>query len=253
MSQEVKLQRGMRLFDHPVLDWMSRVNPLLPGIVWGLVVAAFIAYGLADGVAWRNAIWLLAAGYVLWNFAEYVLHRAIFHWRPRGKRMRRIYYYVHEHHHRYQEWDRLLAPPLMSLPIFVLVLAALYLTIAMPFGLGPMSIVFGGFGIGYLIYDYTHLYIHFAKPKTRLGRFLRKCHLQHHFARPDRWFGISCPWIDYLMGTHVARGEEASAKAWKEHEEDGYTFDELPLKVQEFERFQQHRCSDAGPSRVASH
>ena len=235
MSKEIKLPHGMRLFDDPILDWMSRVNPILPALVWGTLSTAAILYGFDHGVTWPHALWMMAAGYLLWNVAEYLLHRWIFHFRPRTKRWRRIYYYVHEHHHRYQEWDRLLAPPLMSLPVFVLVFGLLYLTIGMTVNLAPMFVVLGGFGVGYLVYDYTHLYIHFARPKTAWGRFLRHCHLQHHFARPDRWFGISCPWIDYLMGTHVPRGEVDPRSSGPPHDDDEYTFDELPRKVQEFE------------------
>jgi hypothetical protein len=236
MSKELKLARGMRLFDNPILDWMSRIHPILPALVWGTLSLGSIVGGFAHGVTWLHALWMLAAGYLLWNFAEYGLHRFVFHWRPRYKLLRRIYYYVHEHHHRYQEWDRLLAPPLMSLPLFALISGVTYLTMGMVLPLGPMCMIMAGFGIGYLVYDYTHLYIHFAKPKTRWGRFLRRCHLQHHFVRPDRWFGISCPWMDYLLGTHLPAGEALVEPDAAEHDPDAYTDDELPPKVQEFER-----------------
>ena len=64
----------------------------------------------------------------------------------------------------------------------------------------------GGFLIGYLGYDYTHYATHFVRPKTRIGKGLRKRHLQHHFACPDRWYGVSSPLWDYVFRTHVPRG-----------------------------------------------
>lgn len=205
--QERLLRRGIRLFKHPVLDWASRAHPLLPALLWGPLVIAFFWYGVAS-IASKGTIAIgLLIGFCAWILTEYAIHRWFFHFRPRSAAARRFFYYVHEHHHRYQEWDRLLAPPMLSLSIAAVLLPAIYLTVGRWLGLPLMCVFLTGYSVGYLVYDYTHLYLHFARPRTRWGRYLRRCHLEHHFARPDRWFCISFPPLDFLFLTHRRRSE----------------------------------------------
>ncbi len=66
---------------------------------------------------------------------------------------------------------------------------------------------FGGFTIGYLMYDYIHFHTHFGQSRSRLAKSLRRRHLQHHFACPDRLYGVSSPLWDYVFRTHLRRGE----------------------------------------------
>ena len=240
MLKENRLDRGIRLFDNPVLDFMSRVHPLVPVSFWLPVAIGFLVYALGfaePALPWFHALWLAPAGWVVWCFSEYLIHRFFFHFQPRVRWMKMLFYYVHEHHHRYQEKDRLLAPPLMSLPIFGFFCVLFYFGIATWAGLAPACAVMSGFIVGYLIYDYIHLYTHFAKPKTKVGKLLRRLHLQHHFARPDRWYGISCPWVDYVFRTNVHKGEKSlNNKDNRGAEVHYFGDDELPPKVQEWER-----------------
>lgn len=201
MLRENKLDRGIRLFDSPWLDALSRVHPALPGLFYGPLCLTGIAWGLWLGTPVLSACGWLLGGYAFWTLSEYLIHRFLFHFHPRNPRLQEMFYYIHEHHHRYQEKDRLLAPPLLSVTFMLVFLALFYATIGTTMGAGPMLVFSAGFGLGYLAYDYTHYYIHFARPASRHGRFLRRCHLQHHFARPDRWFCVSCPWVDFLFGT----------------------------------------------------
>ena len=121
---------------------------------------------------------------------------------PRNPRLKKIFYPVHQLHHDAQEWDRLVAPLLMSVPIWLAFLWLFWVTLGTP-------IVFpfvAGFTIGYLAYDYIHFYTHFGRPRTWIGRGLRRRHLQHHFAAHDRWYGVSSPLWDFVFRTHVPRG-----------------------------------------------
>lgn len=230
MFRENRLRRGIRLFDHPLLDWASRVHPVLPALFWGPLSVGGIAWGLWSGFPVELAVGLLAAGYLSWIVSEYFIHRWFFHFRPRATWLKRLFYYVHEHHHRYQEFDRLLAPPLLSLSLGAVSVGLFYVLIGRTMGFAAMCVFGGGFGIGYLIYDYTHLYIHFARPKSRWGRFLRRCHLEHHFARPDRWFCISLPWLDFVFRTN-ARPQDLS----RHLEEPAPDDDALPCRVRDYE------------------
>lgn len=232
MLREHRLDRGLRVFRNPFLDWVSRAPPAVPGLLWGPLAAAALAYGVYSGLGRGKCAGLFGGGFVAWLFAEYLIHRWIFHFQPRPGRLRRLYYYIHEHHHRYQEWDRLLAPPLMSLSIGAILIAAISLTLGRILDAGGVCVFSSGLALGYLVYDYTHLYIHFARPRTRWGRFVRRCHLEHHFARPDCWFCISFPWLDYLFRTH--RRNDGSMPAMNA----GHAADDpadLPQLVRDFE------------------
>ena len=87
----------------------------------------------------------------------------------------------------------------VGLPLFVAVLGASNMY-------GP----FGGFVFGYVLYDTIHWYVHAHAPRNRLGRWLRREHLVHHFKDSTSRFGVSCPWLDYVFGT---RGQPHSARA----------------------------------------
>jgi sterol desaturase/sphingolipid hydroxylase (fatty acid hydroxylase superfamily) len=61
--------------------------------------------------------------------------------------------------------------------------------------------LFAGFVSGYLWYDFVHYSTHARSPKTAWGKAIRSHHMAHHFACPDRNFGISHRWIDTLVGS----------------------------------------------------
>ncbi len=62
-----------------------------------------------------------------------------------------------------------------------------------------------GLKAGYVAYDWTHYYTHHAKPKTALGKFLRRYHMRHHFENENRFYGISSPLWDLVFGTFFSR------------------------------------------------
>lgn len=228
--RENRLERGIRLFDNPLLDWGSRVHPLTPLIIWGSLAVAAMLLGWRLGVRGPRVFAYVALGYLAWLLAEYAIHRWFFHFQPRAHWLKRWFYYVHEHHHRYQERDRLLAPPLLSLSIGAALVGVAYLTFRQLIGTGETAWMVGGGALAYLVYDYTHLFIHFAKPRTRWGRFLRRCHYEHHFARPGCWFCISFPPLDYLFGTQGGRRAEMDDAV-----SEPFDVESLPVKVRQHE------------------
>lgn len=203
MSWKEELPQGTRAFKSDFMERLSRVHPAFPGLFWGPVALAAIGWGVHTGVHWAATIGLVLAGFFAWTFFEYVLHRWIFHFIPKREGLKKWYYLVHQIHHDYQEWDRLVAPPLLSGALCAFFLGLFWVL----FGTPTMWPFFGGFTIGYLAYDYVHFYTHFARPKTAIGKGLRRRHLQHHHAYPDRWYGVSSPLWDYIFRTHVRPGE----------------------------------------------
>jgi sterol desaturase/sphingolipid hydroxylase (fatty acid hydroxylase superfamily) len=104
---------------------------------------------------------------------------------------------VHGVHHAYPDDSRRWVMPLIvTLPISTLIF------FGFRFVLGPLGEpVFGGFIHGYLTYDMLHYFIHRGRMPTRLGRFLRQYHLAHHYASPERHFGVSSPLWDHVFRT----------------------------------------------------
>lgn len=192
-----------RIFESDLLESMTRTHPAWPAVFWVPVTVMSLGYALREGTGIGVALGLFLLGTLAWTLVEYWLHRIVFHYIPKSPAIRRFYYLVHQVHHDQEEWDRLTAPVPLAMVIATPILAVLFLT------LGPvlMWAFFAGFVVGYLAYDYIHFYTHFGKPKSRIGKGLRRRHQQHHHAYHERWFGVSSPLWDYVFGTAVKRGE----------------------------------------------
>jgi dihydroceramide fatty acyl 2-hydroxylase len=188
-----------RMFENDVLEKFSHIHPATIFFVWIPVAAIFLGRSL-----WRHDVAPLpmagcfAGGVLTWTFAEYVLHRWVFHWTndtPWGKR---IHFLLHGVHHDYpSDKTRLVMPLPTSIPLAVLFYSIFYVA----FGLHLAEPFFAGFVVGYLFYDGTHFYVHHFTPTTRWGKFLRRHHLTHHFADHDGGFGVSSPLWDIVMRT----------------------------------------------------
>lgn len=188
-----------RMFDHPLLEWGSRVHPATPFVVYGPLLVAALAWGWRRGVTdGRHVVLCLPLGLLAWQLSEYVLHRWLFHWEGVGPLSRRFHEVLHGHHHDYpSDADRLVMPVGASLPAASLIALGLY-TLDVPAATLP---AFVGFMAGYLWYDLLHWATHAHKPRTAWGRRLRAHHMAHHFADPSQNFGISHSWLDRLLGT----------------------------------------------------
>jgi hypothetical protein len=182
-----------RMFDQAFLEWFTKVHPVvLPATAQGsgrYVIAAY-QWRLLPGVGHfphrevpdvpriRDSPLLVpfraerqSRGHV----------RVLIHGTPR----------VSEDHRRW------VMPPTVSVPI------ALALYFGFRLVLGPyVNPIGSGVAIGYLVYDLTHYFIHRGPLKSRAGRFLRTHHMQHHYATPERRFGVSTPFWDYVFRTH---------------------------------------------------
>ncbi len=198
----VTREREVRLYENNFLEALTRVHPAVPLCVWGPISIGliYLGYHLDISPIWTASLAVIGA--FVWTFAEYCLHRWIFHFEPKNDKVRDFYYPMHQLHHDVQEWDRLVAPPMMAVPFILVLVTIFYLLLGTP----TLFPFFGGFLIGYLFYDYIHFYTHFITPKSRIGKGLRTRHLQHHFAGDDIWYGVSSPLWDYIFRTHVPKG-----------------------------------------------
>jgi dihydroceramide fatty acyl 2-hydroxylase len=200
-----KLAASPPLFESDFLNFFSRVHPSIPAIVFVPVVVAMEWLGASGGyAAWELGLFTLAGG-AIWTLAEYWLHRLFFHWEPDNAFGHRMHFIIHGIHHDHpNDKLRLVMPPAVSIP-----LAALFLGLfALVFGTPLAFPVFAGFIAGYLIYDYTHYYVHHAVPKTQFGKRLREHHMRHHFQDHRYGYGVSSPAWDVVFRTLPRRRKQ---------------------------------------------
>lgn len=191
-----------RIFQNDFLESLTRTHPIGPILFWPPMAVLSMWYAVHHGTHAALAAGLFVLGVLLWTLYEYALHRWVMHWVPPTVWGRKLYYLAHQVHHDEAEFDRLVAPVAIAL-----ITAVPLLSILLPTA-GPVRMwaVFSGVIVGYLAYDYIHLYTHFGKPTSRLGKLLRRHHMQHH-ALHNRWFGVSTPLWDYVFRTSVRPGE----------------------------------------------
>lgn len=183
------------LFGVSALMRIVYVGPRTLTILYGSLAAVLCWWGLSNGVSLARAVLLVAAGLACWTLIEYVLHRFVFHHTPRSPRQMFLGYLFHGVHHAFPE-DRLrwTIPLVTSLPVAGALSAAALVAFG-PAG-GPLM---AGVLLGYLAYDLIHYAIHQGPKQSRLGRYLRKRHLAHHYGVPERNFGVTSPLWDLVF------------------------------------------------------
>ncbi len=196
-SRAAALSASPRLFDNPLLDKLSRVPWWAPLPVYAPIVLLLAWLGLRR-MAPAAVLLAALAGYAMWTLTEYLGHRFLFHTEFPGRLGARIHFLIHGVHHEHPADPlRLVMPPLLSGPIMLIALVV----VRGLFGLSLGYPVLAGFIVGYLGYDLTHYYLHHGKPTSPIARALQQNHLRHHFRAPERGFGVSAPYWDYVFGT----------------------------------------------------
>jgi sterol desaturase/sphingolipid hydroxylase (fatty acid hydroxylase superfamily) len=192
-----------RMFENDFLERFSRIHPATPFVVWIPVAMVFMVRSLVrQDVGVLGAIGMFALGMLFWSFAEYVLHRGIFHWTNDTAWGKRVHFLLHGVHHDFpNDKDRLVMPLPTSVPLGIIFFLLFHFTM----GTAHAEPFFSGFAIGYLFYDGTHYYVHYFRPTSRWGKFLRRHHMTHHFADHDGGFGVSSPLWDYVFRTLPAK------------------------------------------------
>jgi sterol desaturase/sphingolipid hydroxylase (fatty acid hydroxylase superfamily) len=207
VSRTDTLRASPRMFDSDLLDFLSRVHPSVPVIIFLPAIVALSIAGLAH-VSVPAFIGLFIAGYLAWTLFEYWLHRLVFHFEPEAGIGARLHWIIHGIHHDHpNDPMRLVMPPSVSVPLGIVIIGFLYLA----FGAHYAPALGAGFVSGYLVYDMTHYYLHHFTPRGRMGRVLRELHMRHHFQDDTRGFGISAPYWDAIFRTLPRRGARVPA------------------------------------------
>jgi len=185
-----------RLFDHAALEILTTAHPRLVASVYSISSAVLIALSVRAGLTAAEISVRVLVGIVIWSLSEYAIHRYLFHFVPRSRVGVAMAYLSHGVHHAYpRDPHRLVLPLVVSAPI-----GALLFALAIAVGARAFPLL-AGFALGYLAYDLIHYRIHAYESDGGVFRWLRRYHFQHHFSTPDRQFGVSTPFWDYVFRT----------------------------------------------------
>jgi sterol desaturase/sphingolipid hydroxylase (fatty acid hydroxylase superfamily) len=190
-------KESTRMFRSSFLEAFSKVHFSVPLIIYIPVILYFLYKALViQPAGWLAFTLSIGAGLLFWTFVEYVMHRFVFHFVPKSKWGLRLHFIFHGVHHDYpNDAMRLVLPPSVSIPLatgfyflFVWVLPAPY-----------VPAFYAAFMAGYLFYDISHYALHHANFKSALWKKLKHHHMLHHYAEPDKGYGVSSALWDKIF------------------------------------------------------
>ena len=190
------------IFKNPFLESLTKTSPKQNIIIYGIVLL-LLSYNaiFIQNIKTFTFIGIFICALFFWTFAEYMLHRFLFHWINENKFVKRFHFIMHGSHHLYpRDADRLLMPPVPGLILATILFAVFYLI----FSILGMALYtwafFPGFFLGYLLYSFLHRATHIIKPPKRF-KFLWRHHSLHHYKYPNKAFGVSNTIWDRVFGT----------------------------------------------------
>jgi len=193
----------VRIFKNDFLERLTLVRWQTIFKFWVPVIFVLLYVGNKNyDLSFSTNAGLVLMGMLVWSLAEYLIHRYPFHWSPENQFGKQLVYSMHGNHHD-DPFDPLRGVmPIAPAIIYVLILYGLFsLIVPAQF----LQVFFAGFLIGYLCYDGIHYFTHHGKPKSKIGKYLRRVHLVHH-VHEDSMFGISSPLWDFVFGTYIKKG-----------------------------------------------
>jgi dihydroceramide fatty acyl 2-hydroxylase len=196
----------IRLFKSDLMEFFTHISPVAVVALWLPVAVLLLVHAIAGarGDSFPTFILLgVLLGLFLWTFAEYTLHRFLFHYKPKTPRQQRIFFLFHGvHHAQPQVKTRLVMPFPVSIPMALLLFGLIYLVVAVilraPQWVAPLM---SGFLLGYLTYDLTHYATHHFPMRSGMAKYLKRYHMQHHYTDPNTRFGVSSPLWDFVFRT----------------------------------------------------
>lgn len=196
----------IRLFQSDFLEFFTHISPIVVVVLWLPVALVFLVHGATHLPAGASALTVpggVLLGIFIWTFAEYTLHRFVFHYEPKTPAQEKIFFLFHGvHHAQPQLKTRLVMPPVVSVPLAFLFYGLFYLIVARLLGLAHwVAPLFAGFILGYLAYDLTHYATHHFPMRWGFLKYLKRYHMMHHYKTPNARFGVSSPLWDFVFGT----------------------------------------------------
>ncbi|MES2621088.1 MAG: sterol desaturase family protein [Bacteroidota bacterium] len=201
------------MFNHPFLDFFSRVHFSIPLVLY-IPVILYFAYQsvFVFHISPLYMVSMIVLGLLVWTFTEYNLHRFLFHWMPPGEIGKKVNFMFHGVHHDYpRDSYRLVMVPPVSVPLAILFYFSFQFMLGKIFGNENLvAPFFVGFVIGYLFYDMTHYALHHVNFKSKFWLELKQHHMIHHYQDPHNGFGVSTKFWDLIYRTTFKRKSEVA-------------------------------------------
>lgn len=188
---------SVRMFKNDFLESLSKVHFTVP-LYFYVPLIIFMGYwAIAQAhLPLLTFFEMFFAGLLVWTFAEYILHRFVFHYVPKARWALRIHFIFHGVHHDYpSDAKRLVMPLSASIPMA----AGLYFLFNALLPANYIFAFFPGFLLGYLVYDMTHYAIHHFNFKGGLWKSIKQHHMLHHYADASKGYGVSSPMWDKIF------------------------------------------------------
>ncbi|WP_343843156.1 sterol desaturase family protein [Salinibacillus aidingensis] len=154
-------------------------------------------------------------GAIAYAISEYMVHRFVFHMKPPKnpvllKMIKRLHY---DHHVDPKDVKLLFLPLWFSLPNFIILSLIFYsistnLQLTVAFSTGLITY--------FLFYEWKHYVAHKPiKPRTKLGKKIKKTHLWHHYKNENYWYGVTHTTVDKTLGTYRHHDEVEKSETAK--------------------------------------
>lgn len=196
------------MFENKLLNRLSQTHIATPIIIFLVYAVALLWYTVArTDVPALAIVGLFFLGALGFTFAEYAVHRWIYH-PPHGasEEYKDMTYKMHGFHHDYpKDKKRLAMPPVLAVVISTLLLFLFELVLAQ-YAFAYLA----GFVVGYAMYLMVHYTVHMYPPPKNFLKALWVNHALHHYSEDDILFGVSQPLWDYVFGTMPKSAKDKS-------------------------------------------
>lgn len=185
------------------LEALTHVPEWMPA-AWGVVGLLLFIYTWLESGGLYALLHLLIGSVILWPLIEYALHRWVLHIPTSSGNgvLNVIHFLLHGIHHKTpKDTTRLLAP----IPMVIVLAIPIYLGMNVVMSTERCLALWAGILLGYVQYDYTHLYLHMPGKKPAWIRPLVKKHQNHHQHQHHRFYGIS--YLSNLIWDTIFRTE----------------------------------------------
>lgn len=189
----------VRLFRNAWLERLTYMPIYVFLPVWASIILMVCVYSLPQSIVHFVSFYIL--GFFVWTLTEYLAHRFLFHFRFSSDLGQKFVFLIHGNHHEIPK-DKLrnMMPLSVTIPVSALLWAMAY-SVAGRAGTAG----FGGFLIGYVFYDFVHYGCHQWGFNRGPFRRLKRHHLIHHYAVPDKNFAVSTTFWDSIFQTKERR------------------------------------------------
>lgn len=194
--------RNVILFDIPFIEKITRAEWWHLPTFWSVIIVYFLVQSPLDLI---STILTWVVGYFAWTFAEYVLHRYLFHgelfWVTDHRPVKIFHFMIHGFHHAFPQDSKRIVFPIAPASIFFLGMLLPSICLFIP---TLMHYAFkSGFLAGYITYAMVHYSTHCVNLKSAYLKDLKKYHMLHHYRDGVVGFGVSNKIWDKVFGTEI--------------------------------------------------